>query len=342
MANTEGGELRLFSGPASAELAAKVAAELGVSACMPCTEFPGGEVFSTLPDSIRGDDVFVLQSHCMYQRFEPEPGQMERRSPQDAFMDHLFMINAAHSSWAGRVIAVAPHLGYVRQDRRTGRQSISAALTADMLKLAGADGVMAIDLHSAQAEGFFRGPYEHLAAAPTFVNYVHNTFDDQRLVVVSPDSGRFKSSDRLRDALGPQHGLAVVDGKTRNKDGTVQAGNIIGDSVKGQYCLLNDDMIDGAGTIVKAAEITAEAGAAHTTVIATHGIFSRNAAARLANSAIDRLVVTDTIPLPPDIAKLKHPEIVVVSIASFLAKAIEIVHEGGSVQELHGNMPQRI
>lgn len=342
MASSAVGELRLFSGGASEELAGKVAAELGVAACMPSGEFPGGEVHSTLPDSIRGDDVFVLQSHCVYRRLNPDSGEYERRSPQDAFMDHLFLINAAHSSWAGRVIAVAPHLGFVRQDRRTGRQAISAALTAQMLKLAGADGVMAVDLHSAQAEGFFPGPYEHLAAAPTFVDYVNTTFDGERLVVVSPDSGRFKSSDRLRDALGPQHGLAVVDGKERNEDGTVNAGNIIGDSVDGATCLLNDDMIDGGGTIAKAAEVTAAAGAADITVIATHPVFSQKAAERLAASPIDRVVVTDTIPLPPEILQLQRPQVIVVSIASFLARAIQIVHEGGSVQELHGNMPQRI
>ena len=348
MANGEGGELRIFGGAASAELAQRVVAELqglgmtGIEACLPTSEFAGGEVSSSLPDSIRGDDVFVIQSHSVYWRTNPETGLVERRSPQDAFMDHCFLVNAAKSSWAGRVIAVAPHLGYVRQDRRTGRQSITAALTADFLKCSGADGVMAIDLHSAQAEGFFRGPYEHLAAAPTFATYMHETFGDRPFVVVSPDSGRFKEAGRFRDEFGDQAGLAVIGDKQRNRDGSVAAGKLLGDSVEGLPCVFTDDMIDGGGTIARAAEVTAEAGASENIVMATHGIFSGKAAERLAAAPIDRVVVTDTVPLSPEIAAMERPRLVVVSIAGFLARAIRTVHEGGSVEELHGKMPQRI
>lgn len=335
--------LEIFGGSASMELASQVAKELGVTACMPGGEFAGGEVNCDLPESIRGRDVYVLQSHCVYTRPSPNGAPDIGRSPQDALMEQMLIVNAARSSWAGRVIAVSPYAGYGRQDRRTGRQSISASMAFQTLAMAGADGMMSIDMHSPQAEGFFNGPFEHLTAAPTLVDYLLEQFPgDEQLVIVSPDNGRLKSAGRYRDQLGDRAGIAVVDKKRDPRNGSAQAVHLVGADVAGMSCVIVDDMIDAAGTITAAARAVQERGATHITALATHGLFSYPAAERLAASPIDRVIVTDTIPLPDSMRGLTEPHIEVVSIAEFLARSIRAVHEGTSIQELHGSMPQRI
>lgn len=337
---TEG--LQIFGGYASEELTQKVAAELGVVACMPGDEFVNSEVNCTLPDSIRGKDVFVIQSHCNHVLPAIEGGSNGRqRSPQDALVEQMIIVNAARSSWAGRVIAVAPFVGFGRQDRRTGRQSVTASLTMQMLKNAGADGMMSIDMHSPQAEGFFDGPFEHLTATPNLVDYICRDVPEGELVVVSPDNGRLKAVGRVRDRVGERAGIAVID-KKRNKDGSAAASRMVGASVEGLPCFVVDDMIDGGGTSVATADTLHDEGASHITLMATHGLFSGPAAERLANSPIDKIVVTDTIPLPKEMLQLERPRLEIVSIASFLARAIQYVHEGKSVESLHEGMPQRI
>lgn len=335
--------IQIFGGASSVELAQDVAMELGIPAIMPSDEFSNGEVGCTLPESIRGKDVYVIESHSRYQRLAPySRHEIMPRSPQDALVDQMTIVNAASSSWAGRVIAVSPLAGYGRQDRRTGRQSITAALAFRMLRMAGADGLMSIDMHSPQAEGFFNGPFEHLTATQPLADFVNQEFEGQEFVVVSPDNGRYKASGRFRNLLGERAGLAVVDDKERQRDGSVRASRLLGSLVKDMPCVLLDDMIDGAGTITAAAEIACEGGASYIMAVATHGIFSGEAADRLANSPIDKVVVTDTVALPPEIANLAHPHIEVVSIARFLAMAIKSVHEGTSVEALHAGLQQRI
>lgn len=337
---TEG--LQIFGGYASEALTNKVAEELGVVACMPGDEFVNNEVSCTLPDSIRGNDVFVIQSHCNHLLPATDSGSHGRlRSPQDALMEQLVIVNAARSSWAGRVIAVAPFVGFGRQDRRTGRQSITASLSMEMLKVAGADGMMSVDMHSPQAEGFFDGPFEHLTATPCLADYICQDAPEGELVIVSPDNGRLKAAGRFRDRVGDRAGIAVID-KKRNKDGTADTAHMVGDSVEGLPCFIVDDMIDGAGTIVAAANTLHNEGASHITAMATHGLFSGPAVERLADSPIDKLVVTDTVPIPRAILELARPRLEIVSIASFLARAIQYVHEGRSVESLHEGMPQRI
>ncbi|HSX16476.1 MAG TPA: ribose-phosphate diphosphokinase [Patescibacteria group bacterium] len=333
--------LQIFGGAASVELASKVATELGTVACFPTSEFGCGEILCDLPESIRGQDVYVIESHNRYQRRNMDTGEMEMRSPQDALVDHLWIVNAARSSWAGRVIACSPMPAYGRQDRRTGRQPVAAKLVFDMFKNAGSHGFMSVDMHSAQAEGFFDGPFEHLTATPTLVEYARKAFPDEEFVVVSPDNGRMKAAGRFRDQFG-RVGLAVIDDKVRQADGTVRASQMLGASVKGLPCIISDDMIDGGGTIVEAARIVHDAGASHITAMATHGIFSGRAARRLKDSPIDTIVVTDTVQIPESVLALERPRIEVVSIAEYLARAIKIVHDGGSVTDLHGTMPQRI
>jgi ribose-phosphate pyrophosphokinase len=333
--------LQIFGGSASVELAQKVAIELGTTAVAPGGEFRNGEVSCDLPDSIRGQDVFVIASHCAYQTDKGSNPHDTGRSPQDAFVEQALIVSAARSSWARRVVAVAPFAGFGRQDRRTGRQPITARLAFDMIKRAGADGMVSVDLHSAQAEGFFDGPFEHLTATPTFVNYINTTYKGDAIAIVSPDNGRVKHAGRTRDQLGDRGVLAVID-KQRNPDGTAAATHIVGADVAGLACIIVDDMIDGAGTVVMAANKVHERGAKSVTVMATHGVFSGAARERLNDSPIDSVVITDTIPLSPYMRELVRPKITVVSIAGFLAKAIQYMHQGKSVESLHPGMPQRI
>ncbi len=339
MLQFESAGLEVFGGIASAELAEAVATELGVVACMPSGEFANGEVSCSIPESIRGKDTYIIQSHTRHEY--DDRGEVRVRSPQDALMEQIVMVNAARSAWAGRVIAVAPFMGYGRQDRRTGRQAVTASLAMQMLRGAGADGVMSIDMHSPQAEGFFEGPFEHLTAAPTLVEHVRQSIPDGQLVVVSPDNGRIKSAMRFRDQFGDRAGIAAID-KKRNSDGSATASLITTTSVEGLPCVILDDMIDGGGTIAAAAEVIQDEGAASIMAVATHGLFSGRAAERLADSPVDTIVVTDTVPLPAIMRELEHPRLQVVSIASFLARAINYVHTGKSIEALHEGMPQRI
>ena len=307
--------LQIFSGRAHRQLAEDIAAHLGV----PLGEanlktFANGEIKCQFGESVRGSDVFIIQSH-----FDPI---------NDSIMEQLIMIDAAKRGSAKRITAVCPYYGYSRQDRKAeGRDPITAKLLANMLVEAGANRMVSVDLHSAQIQGFFDKPVDHLIAMPVLLDYLgeHGGSD---LVIVSPDAGRIKVAERYAQHLHAD--LAFVY-KTRLKgQGTVEAREVIGD-VAGRRCVLTDDMIDTAGTIVAAAEILKAKGATEVWAMATHALLSGPAVDRLKNSELERIVVTDTVPLPTE---KQIDKIEVLSVAGIFAQAIEAIFEDTSVSEL--------
>jgi len=318
-------KLALIAGQANLELAEEVAWQLGVPLIdSNCAEFANGELHCRLGASVRGSDVFIIQSHAA----------TDGHSVNDALMEHLIMVDAARRGSAKRITAVMPHYGYARQDRKSeGREPITARLVADMFAAAGAQRLMSVDLHSGQIQGFFNGPVDHLVAMPVLVGYMRTLGDD--LVVVSPDAGRVKVAERYSNILHAD--LAIIH-KRRLKDAKnqVEALDVIGD-VAGRTCVLIDDMIDTAGTIVAAAEQLEEKGAARILACTTHGVFSGPAIDRLKNSPIEKIVVTNTLPLPPE---KQLDKIEVLSVANIIADAIDAVFEDTSVSEIFGGQNQ--
>jgi ribose-phosphate pyrophosphokinase len=241
------------------------------------------------------------------------------------------MIDAAKRASAKRITAVCPYYGYSRQDRKaTGREPITAKLVADMLSVAGADRVVSVDLHSGQIQGFFDVPFDHLTAAPVLVEYLRAQ-DCEDLVVVAPDAGRVRVADRFGQHLGAD--LAVVHKRrSRVKANSVEALHVVGD-VEGRTCVLIDDMIDTAGTIVAAANLLAERGATEVWAMATHAVLSDPAVDRLKNSALGKVVVTNTLPISPD---RRFDKLEVLSVAKLISDAIDAVFEDTSVSEIFG------
>lgn len=310
--------LQIFSGSHNGQLAQAVADRLEVPlGAMKLGQFANGEINVQLGVSARGADVFVFSSHD--------------RPVNDAIMEQLIIIDAAKRASAKRITAVCPYFGYARQDRKSsGREPITAKLIVDMLTAAGADRILSMDLHSGQIQGFFDGPFDHLTAMPVLADYIRANLGDD-FVIVSPDAGRVKTSERYVRQLGAD--LAIVHKtRSRTKANTIEAKNVIGD-VQGRRCVLIDDMIDTAGTICAAAELLKESGAAEIYVMATHGILSEPALERLEAAPIDRIIVTDTLPLPdaPRLAKLE-----VVSIAPLMADAIRAIYMDESVSKIFG------
>jgi ribose-phosphate pyrophosphokinase len=310
--------LRVFSGRGYPELAEEVAADLGI-AITPTSayDFANGEIFIRFEESIRGCDAFVIQSHAA-----PVNKQI---------MEQLIMVDALKRASAKRITVVAPFYGYARQDKKhRGREPISARLMADLFKAAGADRLMVVDLHTSQIQGFFDGPVDHLFALPLLTNYVGSKVDRNNLTIVSPDSGRVRVAERWSELMGSCP-IAFIH-KTRDprvpNEATV--GRIVGD-VKGRTAVIIDDMIDTAGTIVKAVDACLEAGASEVIVAATHAVLSGPAVERLKNSGLTEVVVTNTLPIPDD---HKFDKLTVLSIAPLLARAIREVFEDGSVTSL--------
>ena len=280
-------------------------------------EFANGEIFVRFEESVRGCDAFVVQSHT---------------APiNNWLMEQLIMVDALKRASAKRITVVAPFYPYARQDKKhRGREPISARLVADLFKTAGADRLMTVDLHTAQIQGFFDGPVDHLFALDLLADYVAQRWGDRDITVVSPDSGRVRVAERWTDRLGGAP-LAFIH-KTRDpmRPNEVKANRVVGD-VEGRVCILVDDMIDTGGTIVKAAETLFEAGAADVIVTATHGVLSGPAVDRLKNSRISEVIVTNTLPIEPE----RHfDKLTVLSIAPLLARAIREVFEDGSVTSL--------
>jgi ribose-phosphate pyrophosphokinase len=310
--------LVLLSGGAYPDLAEEIAAHIGVT-MTPTTrrEFANGELFIRPNESVRGTDAFVIQAY-------PQP-------INKWVMESLILVDALKRASAKRITVVAPFYPYSRQDKKhRGREPISARLIADLFKTAGADRLMAVDLHTAQIQGFFDGPVDHLFALPLLSQYVLHKYGREDLVVVSPDTGRVRTAEQWADSLGGLD-IAFVH-KTRNIDlaNDVVANRVVGE-IDGRSCLLIDDMIDTGGSMIKAANLLFEQGATDVIVAATHGIFSPPAVDRLKNSRISEVVVTNTLPIAED---KQFDKLTVLSIAPLLAQAIKEVFEDGSVTSL--------
>lgn len=310
--------LAIYSGRSHPELALEIARELGVElGDANLREFADGEVHCKFSESIRGTDVFIIQTHS---------GPVN-----DALMEQLIMIDAAKRASAKRITAVCPYYGYSRQDRKSsGREPITAKLVADMLSVAGADRVVSVDLHSGQIQGFFDVPFDHLTAMPVLIEYLQREAS-ANAVIVAPDAGRVKVAERFGQRLGMD--LALVH--KRRPHGTanqVEALHVVGE-VKDRICVLIDDMIDTAGTICAAAELLRSHGAKEVWAMATHGLLSDPALDRLKAAPIERVVITNTLPLAKErlIDKLE-----VLSVAKIIGDAIDAVFEDTSVSEIFG------
>ncbi|MFX4287603.1 ribose-phosphate diphosphokinase [Janibacter sp. G349] len=310
--------LMVFTGRTHPELADAVAAELGTD-LVPSSayEFANGEIYVRYEESVRGCDAFVLQSHS---------------TPiNEAIMEQLLMVDALKRASAKRITVVQPFYGYARQDKKhKGREPISARLMADLFKTAGADRLIAVDLHTDQIQGFFDGPVDHLMARPILADYVKDKYGDRKLAVVSPDAGRIKVAEQWSRQLGDVP-LAFIH-KTRNieRPNESVANRVVGE-VEGRWCVLVDDMIDTAGTITKAADALMADGAAGVIIAATHAIFSGPAVERMQACAAEEIIVTDTLPLRDD---QRFDELTVLSIAPLISRAIREVFEDGSVTSL--------
>ncbi|MGW0552099.1 ribose-phosphate diphosphokinase [Streptomyces altiplanensis] len=310
-------KLMLFSGRAHPELAEEVAHQLGVDLVpTKAFDFANGEIYVRYQQSARGADCFLIQSHT---------------APINKWiMEQLIMLDALKRASARSITVVVPSYGYARQDKKhRGREPISARLIADLMKTAGADRIVTVDLHTDQIQGFFDGPVDHLFALPVLADYVGAKVDRSKLTIVSPDAGRVRVADRWCDRLDAP--LAIVH-KRRDKDvaNQVTVHEVVGD-VEGRICVLVDDMIDTGGTICAAADALFENGAEDVIVTATHGILSGPAADRLKNSKVSEFVFTDTLPTP---GELELDKITVLSIAPTIARAVREVFEDGSVTSL--------
>src|SRR6185503_11351617 len=279
--------LMLFSGRAFPELAEEIGGVLGVKPTpMDAYDFANGEIFVRFDESVRGCDAFVLQSH---------PAPLNKW-----LMESLIMVDALKRGSAKRITVVLPFYPYSRQDKKhRGREPISARLVADLLKTAGANRILTVDLHTAQIQGFFDGPVDHLFAMDILAEHVMKKFEGRPMAVVAPDSGRVRVAERWTDRLGGCP-LAFIH-KTRDpsKPNQVVANRVVGD-VEGRVCLIVDDMIDTGGTICKAADILFDSGAADVIVAATHGVLSDPAPEGLAVGGVSGLVVAKALPLPPE------------------------------------------
>ena len=310
--------LVLVAGRGHPELSAEVAQHLKVplAECVLST-FANGEIYCRYGENIRSADVFVFQTHG--------------GSINDLLMEQLIMIDAAKRASAKRITAVCPFYGYARQDRKAeGREPITARLVADLFTAAGADRVVTVDLHTGQIQGFFDYPVDHLTAVPVIAEYLRRTVAGDA-VIVAPDAGGGKLARRFADRLGAD--IAFID--KRRPKGThnvAVATEVVGD-IEGRTCVIVDDMIDTAGTVVSAANLLIDRGATEVYIAATHGLLSGPAVDRLKNGPIREVVVTNTVPISDD----KHfDNLRVLSIAPLLAEAIDAVFEDGSVSQLFG------
>jgi ribose-phosphate pyrophosphokinase len=313
-------QLYVVAGRTNLPLATEIADGLGVELGEPnLADFANGEIHCRYSESIRGSDVFIIQSHTGVDGF----------TLNDALMEQLIMVDAAKRASAKRITAVCPYYGYARQDRKAeGREPISAKLVADLFRTAGATRLVSVDLHSGQIQGFFDGPVDHLTAAPVLVEHIRANLPDN-LVVVSPDTGRVRVAEKYANKLGAD--IAIVHKRhVHGQKNEVEARELIG-AVEGRSCALIDDMIDTAGTICAAADLVCDRGADQVWVLATHGLFSGPAVDRLKNSRIEKVVVTNTLPLP---SEKQFDKVEVLSVAPIIADAIRAVFEDTSVSEI--------
>ena len=310
-----GGQLKLFSGSAHPALAHEIAEFLGVSmGHARLQRFPDTECSFQIDENIRGTDVFVVQPTC---------ADVDR-----SIMELCVMIDAFRRSSASRITAVIPYYGYARQDRKDKpRVPISAKLVANLLSAAGTNRVLTMDLHKAQIQGFFDIPVDHLFAAPVIIDYC-SRLAFPNLTIVSPDAGGAERARAYAKRLDAD--LAIID-KRRSEDGTAEVMNVVGD-VTGQTCIIQDDIIDTAGMIVRAAQALKDNGAQRVLACAVHGVLSKPAIERLEAAPIDQVIITNTIPLSGERARCS--KIKVLSVARLLGQAIRSIHEETSVSSL--------
>ena len=315
-----GDNIKIFCGNSNPEFAKTVCKMLSLDLGQgEVKTFADGEVSVSLEETVRGADVFLIQSTC--------------KPVNNNLMELLVMIDACRRASAGRITAVIPYFGYARQDRKAkSRDPISSKLVANMITAAGADRVLTMDLHAPQIQGFFDIPLDHLLGNPVFVNYYlekfnENEFNHDEFVVVSPDVG---SVSRARTFAGKVHmGLAIVD-KRRQKANVCEVMNVIGD-VKGKTCIIYDDMVDTAGSLCNAAQALVDNGAREVYACATHGVLSNPATERVENSVIKELMLLNTIPLPADYTGEKIRQL---DVAPLFARAISHIHGGTSIADL--------
>ncbi|MFM8943718.1 MAG: ribose-phosphate diphosphokinase [Actinomycetota bacterium] len=317
--------LMLFAGSAHPELAAEIARELGISLSKSkLSRFASGEIYVRSEDSVRGADVFVVQTHA-----DPV---------NEAIMEQLIMIDALKRASAKRITAVIPYYGYSRQDKKgLAREPISAKLVADLLTAAGADRVVSVDLHAGQIQGYFDFPFDHLTALPILTRYLREDLGlhGEDIIVVAPDAGRIKTAERLREYLHADLAF-LYKRRSRHEAHKIEEMAVVGE-VQGRPCILVDDMIDTAGTITKGAAALRDHGAGDIYVAATHAVLSGKAVQNLEEAPIREVVVTNTLPIPQDkrFAKLK-----ILSIAPLVASALRAVFEDSSVSEIFGGENQ--
>ena len=310
------GELKVFSGSAHPELTREIAGFLGVNLGQArLRRFPDSEVSFQIDENIRGTDVFIVQ---------PTSNPVDQH-----LMELMIMIDAFKRSSASRITAVLPYYGYARQDRKDKpRVPISAKLVANVLSAAGTNRVLTMDLHKAQIQGFFDIPVDHLFAAPVIIDYLAR-MDYPNLTMVAPDAGGAERARAYAKRLNAE--LAVIDKRRSGEEGRPEVMNVIGD-VSGRTCIIQDDIIDTAGTITKAAEALKRTGAERIIACAVHGVLSGQAIERIEKSPIDRLIITNTIPLTEN--KARCEKIKVLTVARLLGQAIKSIHEETSVSSL--------
>jgi ribose-phosphate pyrophosphokinase len=313
MISAPGKRMMVFAGTHNRELSEDIARHLGVElGNIKISKFANGEIYVRYLESVRGADIFLVQSMC--------------QPVNSALMELLIMIDAAKRASARCITAVIPHYGYARQDKKSAaREPITAKLVADLLTVAGAERVIAMDLHQGQIQGFFNQPVNHLTALPILADYFES-LNLENLVVVSPDVGRVKVCKKLADMLGAS--LAIMH-KGRPEHNIAEITHVIGE-VEGKNCIIADDMIDTAGSITEGARALISKGAEKVWVTATHGLFSAPAFERIGSSPIEEVVVTNTLPAPDG----QHGKIRILSVAPLFARAIQNVYNDDSVSEL--------
>jgi ribose-phosphate pyrophosphokinase len=315
-------KLMIFSGTTHPSLAEEVAAHLGVALCdAELNRFASGEIYFRANESVRGADVFVIQTH-------DDP-------INESIMEQLIMVDAIKRASAKRITAVIPYYGYSRQDKKgLAREPISAKLVADLLTTAGVDRVVSMDLHSGQIQGYFDFPFDHLTGLPVLTRYLQDDLglgDD--LVVVAPDAGRIKTAEKLREYLHADLAF-LYKRRSRHEAHKIDEMAVVGE-VEGRPCVLVDDMIDTAGTVARGASALAAEGAGPIYAAATHAVLSGKAVQNLEESPIEQVVVSNTLPIPDE---KNFDKLTVLSVASIFADAIRAVFEDTSVSEIfHGD-----
>jgi ribose-phosphate pyrophosphokinase len=312
----------VFGGRASMDLAAKISSKLEVDLGeVTLKTFANGEIYCRYEESIRGADVFLVQSTAA--------NEHAGLTPNDALMELMTMIDAAQGASAHRIIAVMPWYGYARQDKKSApREPITARIVANMLESVGVDRVLTMDLHAGQVQGFFHVPLDHMTAMPMLTRWIQDQGFDEEPVIVSPDAGRAKTARNFARRVGCEWAIMEKDRPAHN---VAEIGYVVG-NVKGKTAVLVDDMIDTAGTLSAAGRTVLDEGAARVIACATHGVFSGPAYERLAveNSGIERIVVTDTIPLRPG----APDNVTVISASQTLADSIRRIFTDDSVSEI--------